>query len=39
MATEKRPIIETRFDQMFPTLQPAEIERLRAFGETRAFRG
>lgn len=37
VAAEKRPIIETRFEQMFPKLQPAEIERLRAFGETRAF--
>jgi thioredoxin reductase (NADPH) len=32
-----RPIAETRHDQMFPTLEPAEIDRLRRFGETRSF--
>jgi thioredoxin reductase (NADPH) len=30
-------IIDTRRDQMFPTLDPAEIERLRRFGVPRAF--
>jgi thioredoxin reductase (NADPH) len=30
-------VIETRFAQMFPTLEPAEIARLRRFGETRAY--
>jgi thioredoxin reductase (NADPH) len=34
----QRPIIETRYEQMFPTLEPAEVERLRRFGETRAYR-
>src|ERR1043166_10123872 len=30
-------IIDTRRDQMFPTLDPAEIERVRRFGVPRAF--
>ena len=30
-------IIETRRYQMFPTLLPEEIERVRRFGETRSF--
>jgi thioredoxin reductase (NADPH) len=30
-------IIDTRRYQMFPTLGPAEVERLRRFGEVRAF--
>jgi thioredoxin reductase (NADPH) len=30
-------IIDTRRAQMFPTLQPFEIERVRRFGEVRAF--
>jgi thioredoxin reductase (NADPH) len=30
-------IIDTRRDQMFPTLAPPEIERVRRFGTTRAF--
>ena len=30
-------IIDTRRDQMFPTLDAAEIERVRRFGEPRAF--
>src|SRR6476659_9828897 len=38
MAESPRPIIETRFAQMFPRLEPAEIARLRQFGETRTFR-
>src|SRR6202049_2520062 len=29
-------IIDTRRHQMFPTLEPAEIERLRRFGEVRS---
>ena len=37
MAAPARPIIETRYGQMFPTLEPAEIERLRRFGETRTY--
>jgi thioredoxin reductase (NADPH) len=30
-------VFETRFDQTFPTLQPAEIDRLRRFGEQRTY--
>ena len=30
-------IIDTRRHQMFPTLEPAEIERLRRFGEVRSY--
>jgi thioredoxin reductase (NADPH) len=30
-------IVETRRDQMYPTLAPAEIERVRRFGKLRAF--
>ncbi len=37
MPPEKRPTIETRYDQMFPVLQAAEIERLRRFGTPRAY--
>ncbi len=37
MPPEKRPTIETRYDQMFPVLQGAEIERLRRFGTPRAY--
>src|SRR5580765_245464 len=38
MAAPARPIIETRFDQMFPRLEAAEIDRLRRFGEIRRYR-
>ena len=31
------PIIETRRDQMFPVLDPAEIERLARFGERQSY--
>jgi thioredoxin reductase (NADPH) len=31
-------IIETRFAQMFPTLEPADVDRLRRFGERRSYR-
>src|SRR3989475_8443301 len=37
MAAPTRPVIETRYDQMFPILEPAEIDRLRRFGERRAY--
>jgi thioredoxin reductase (NADPH) len=37
MAASTRSIIETRFEQMFPTLEAAEIDRLRHFGETRGY--
>ena len=30
-------IIDTRRDQMFPTLEPAEIERVRRFGVNRSY--
>ncbi len=30
-------VIETRYEQMFPVLEAAEIDRLRAFGETRTY--
>ena len=38
MAASGRSLIETRRDQMFPTLAPAEIDRLRRFGELRSYR-
>jgi thioredoxin reductase (NADPH) len=38
MVSPARSMLETRWDQMFPTLAPAEIERLRRFGEPRAYR-
>jgi len=34
---QSRPTIEARYDQMFPTLDSAEIARLRRFGETQSF--
>ena len=37
MALPSRPIIETRYDQMFPRLEPAEIDRLQRFGEKRSY--
>ena len=37
MTLPSRPIIETRFDQLFPTLDVSELERLRRFGETRSY--
>jgi thioredoxin reductase (NADPH) len=37
MAASARPLIETRYDQMFPTLAPGEIDRLRRFGERRSY--
>ena len=38
MAIAPRPIIETRYAQMFPTLEAEEIDRLRRFGEPRTYR-
>src|SRR5436189_6207701 len=38
MPPPKRPLIEARRDQMFPTLEPAEVDRLRRFGEPRSYR-
>jgi thioredoxin reductase (NADPH) len=37
MASHERPLVETRYAQMFPTLSPAEVERLRRFGEVRRY--
>jgi thioredoxin reductase (NADPH) len=37
MAEASRPVIETRFAQMFPTLESPEIDRLRRFGDVRGF--
>ena len=37
MTASARPVIETRYEQMFPTLDPPEIERLRRFGEMRTY--
>ena len=37
MAAPTRSIIDTRGDQMFPTLEPGEIERMRRFGELRRY--
>ena len=37
MSTPGRSVIETRGPQMFPTLAPAEIDRLRRFGEPRSY--
>jgi thioredoxin reductase (NADPH) len=37
MSVPMQSIIDTRRPQMFPTLEPAEIERLRRFGEVRSF--
>jgi thioredoxin reductase (NADPH) len=38
MVSDQRSVLVTRREQLFPTLTPAEIERLRHFGETRRFR-
>ncbi|PSJ62810.1 FAD-dependent oxidoreductase [Pseudaminobacter soli (ex Li et al. 2025)] len=37
MAAPTEPIIETRRYQMFPVLEPSEIERVRRFGEIRSY--
>ncbi len=37
MPAPENPIIDTRRHQMFPTLEPAEIERVRRFGITRSY--
>ena len=37
MAPPARSVIETRYDQMFPVLDAAEIDRLRHFGEVRTY--
>jgi thioredoxin reductase (NADPH) len=38
MSESPYPIIQARHAQMFSTLAPADIERLRRFGETRSYR-
>lgn len=38
MSTPTRSIIDTRSEQMFPVLEPAEIERVRRFGSLRSYR-
>jgi thioredoxin reductase (NADPH) len=37
MAVAKQSIIDSRRAQMFPVLEPAEIERVRRFGEVRSY--
>jgi thioredoxin reductase (NADPH) len=37
MAAPTQSIIDTRGPQMFPNLEPAEIERVRRFGEVRSY--
>ncbi len=37
MASPPKPVAEQRRDQMFPDLEPFEIERMRRFGECRTF--
>src|SRR5215211_6811605 len=37
MSMSTRSIIDTRREQMFPVLEPIEIERLRRFGELRSY--
>jgi thioredoxin reductase (NADPH) len=37
MPQPAHPLIETRRDQMFPVLEPVEIERLARFGERKAY--
>jgi thioredoxin reductase (NADPH) len=36
-STPARSIVDTRRDQMYPTLAPAEVERVRRFGNMRTF--
>ena len=37
MAAAPRTIIDTRYDQMFPSLEAADLKRLRRFGELRSY--
>ena len=37
MPQTRQPIIETRYDQMFPILESSEIDRIRRFGSVRSF--
>ena len=38
MTSATPSVMDTRREQMFPTLQPFEIERVRRFGEVRSFK-
>src|SRR5262249_28731738 len=38
MASSARSIIETRYEEMFPVLEPDQVERLRRFGEAGTYR-
>ena len=38
MTTTKQSITETRREQIFPVLEPAEVERIRRFGTLRSYR-
>ena len=37
MPASERPLIEARRDQMFPVLEPAEIDRLARFGQRKSY--
>jgi thioredoxin reductase (NADPH) len=37
MPQSVHPLIETRREQMFPVLEPEEIERLARFGERKSY--
>ena len=37
MPQSVHPLIETRREQMFPVLEPEEIERLERFGERKSY--
>ena len=37
MSVPVQSILDTRRHQMFPTLEPAEIDRVRRFGEVRSY--
>jgi thioredoxin reductase (NADPH) len=37
MPQSEHPLIEARYDQMFPVLEPAEIDRLARFGERKSY--
>src|SRR5262245_41219183 len=37
MATSKQSILETRRDQIFPVLKPADVDRIRRFGSARSY--
>src|SRR6266545_2631314 len=37
MTSRSQSVIETRYEQMFPTLDTSELDRLRRFGETRSY--